>query len=194
MTTSYALERESALLVPPASQSVSSCAREPSASFEALVADEHAYVVRLVGRLLGWRSDVDDLVQEVFVAAFCAWPKFRGDCAARTWLTRIAVNKCRSFARRRWLREKLAAAWHVRQASASRVVSHPADEGETAEHVRRAVQLLRKRDREVIVLHHLEQLSIAEIAAVLKISHNAVEVRLTRARQRLKEILKRELT
>jgi RNA polymerase sigma-70 factor (ECF subfamily) len=193
MTTTYALERESALLVPPASQSVPSRAEETSSSFEAMVAAEHAYVARLVGRLLGWRSDVDDVVQDVFVAAFCAWSKFRGDCAARTWLTRIAVNKCRSFERRRWLREKLAAVWHARQASASRVVSHPADEGETAEHVRRAVQQLRKRDREIVILHHLEQFSIAEIAAVLKISHNAVEVRLTRARQRLKGILRREL-
>jgi RNA polymerase sigma factor (sigma-70 family) len=193
MTTTYALERESALLVPPASQPVPSCADDASASFEALVTAEHAYVARLIGRLLGWRSDVDDLVQEVFVAAFCAWPKFRGDCSARTWLTRNALNKCRSFQRRRWLRDKLAAAWRTRQELTAPIVSHPADERETAEQVRHAVQQLRKRDREVIVLHHLEQLSVAEIAAVLKISHNAVEVRLTRARQRLKEILRREM-
>jgi RNA polymerase sigma-70 factor (ECF subfamily) len=53
-----------------------------------------------------------------------------------------------------------------------------------------AVQRLRPRDREVIVLHYLEQHGLAEMAGLLGISQNAVEVRLHRARQRLKALLK----
>jgi len=55
--------------------------------------------------------------------------------------------------------------------------------------VRQVVQNLRPVDREVIVLHHLEQIPIAEIAKMLGISANAVEVRLHRARQKLKQRL-----
>ena len=154
---------------------------------------EYAYVARLVGRLLGWRRDVDDLVQDVFVSALSAWPRFRGDCTARTWLTRIAVNKCRSHMRRRWLRDRLFAAWQARREPADADVANVADNVETTEQVGRAVGRLRQRDREVIVLHYLEQLSVIDIAGALKISHNAVEVRLSRARQRLKEILKSDL-
>jgi RNA polymerase sigma-70 factor (ECF subfamily) len=191
MNTSHAWELEAALL--PAATHIRdrAAASRDAASFDRLVVEEQAYVARLVGRLAGWRSDVDDLVQEIFVAALGGWPKFRGDCSARTWLTRIALNKCRSYGRRRWLRERLFAAWQANREPAASASNTVAEEQETTEHVRHAVNQLRHRDREVIVLHYLEQLSPAEVAAVLSISQNAVEVRLSRARQRLKQILLR---
>jgi RNA polymerase sigma factor (sigma-70 family) len=192
MNTSHAWEWEAALL--PAATHISdrAAARRDAVSFDRLVVEEQAYVARLVCRLVGWRSDVDDLVQEVFVAALGGWPKFRGDCSARTWLTRIALNKCRSHGRRRWLRERFFASWQADRETAAYANNVVEVEQETAEHVRYAVNQLRQRDREVIVLHYLEQLSPAEVAAVLSISQNAVEVRLTRARKRLKAILSHE--
>jgi RNA polymerase sigma factor (sigma-70 family) len=189
MTTSHVLELESALLtaLPESERAVAS---RDAASFDRLVVAEYDYVARLVGRLLGWQSDADDLVQDVFVSALAAWPQFRGDCAARTWLTRIALNKCRGFQRRRWLRWRLFAAWQARSSASAE--SQHASNDDMAEEVRRAVEQLRQRDREVIVLHYLEQLSVADMARALKVSPNAVEVRLTRARQRLKDILRHD--
>ena len=55
--------------------------------------------------------------------------------------------------------------------------------------VRRALDRLPERDREVLVLRYLEQLSTAEAAAVLGISDGAVKLRLLRALQRLREFL-----
>src|SRR5580765_6655953 len=43
-------------------------------------------------RVLGDRTDLDDLVQEVFVIAFRGLDKFRGDARLSTWLYRICVN------------------------------------------------------------------------------------------------------
>jgi RNA polymerase sigma-70 factor (ECF subfamily) len=193
MNTSHAWELE-ALLLPAATPEIERAAAcRDAASFDRLVVEERAYVSRLVGRLVGWRSDVDDLVQEVFVAALGGWPRFRGECSARTWLTRIALNKCRSYGRRRWLRERLFAAWQANREARGVVSTDTSNKQETAEHVRHAVNQLRQRDREVIILHYLEQLSSAEVAAVLSISQNAVEVRLTRARKRLRAVLSREL-
>jgi RNA polymerase sigma-70 factor (ECF subfamily) len=57
--------------------------------------------------------------------------------------------------------------------------------------VRRALGRLPERDREVLVLRYLEQLSTAEAAAVLGISEGAVKLRLLRALQRLRELLDR---
>lgn len=193
MNTSHAWGLEAALLSPAMHTSERAAASRDAASFDRLVVEEQAYVARLVGRLVGWRSDVDDLVQEVFVAALGGWAKFRGDCSARTWLTRIALNKCRSHGRRRWVRERFVAAWQAQVESAAPVQTASAESREVAEQVRHAVEKLRQRDREVIVLHYLEQLSPADVATVLNISQNAVEVRLTRARRRLKEILSGEL-
>jgi RNA polymerase sigma-70 factor (ECF subfamily) len=193
MNTSHAWKLEAALLPAALPTSERAATVRDAASFDRLVVEEQAYVARLVGRLVGWRSDVDDLVQDVFVAALDGWARFRGDCSQRTWLTRIALNKCRSHSRRRWLRQRLFAAWRTHAESANKAAPPPTENYEIAEQVRIAVEQLRQRDREVIVLHYLEQLSAAEMAAVLTISQNAVEVRLTRARKRLKEIFSREL-
>ena len=83
-------------------------AADPGA-FEQLVADHYASVRRLVFRLLGWRDGGEDVVQEVFLAAFASWRRLRRETSAEFWLKRIAVNKCRSRLRReavraRWLR------------------------------------------------------------------------------------------
>jgi RNA polymerase sigma factor (sigma-70 family) len=192
MNTSHAWKLEAALL--PAAQPLRerATADRDAVSFDRLVAREHAYVARLVGRLVGWRGDVDDLVQDVFVAALGGWARFRGGCAARTWLSRIAINKCRSYGRRRWARQQWLALWQAQTATAESQ-EHPADQQETAEQVRHAIMQLRQRDREVIVLHYLEQMPPSDIAESLNLSRNAVEVRLTRARKRLKEILNRAL-
>jgi RNA polymerase sigma-70 factor (ECF subfamily) len=56
---------------------------------------------------------------------------------------------------------------------------------------RRGLDRLPERDREVLVLRYLEQLSTAEAAAVLGISEGAVKLRLLRALQRLRELLER---
>jgi RNA polymerase sigma-70 factor (ECF subfamily) len=189
MNTSHAWELEAALLSAVQPLSEHATADRDAASFDLMVAREHAYVARLVGRLIGWRGDVDDLAQDVFVAALGGWAKFRGQCSERTWLTRIAINKCRSYGRKHWVRERLFALLQARSTASQ---EDPAVQQETAEQVRHAIMKLRQRDREVIVLHYLEQLSPGDIAESLNLSRNAVEVRLTRARKRLKEILRSE--
>jgi RNA polymerase sigma-70 factor (ECF subfamily) len=193
MNTSHAWKPEAALLPGALYDTMRASAARDAASFDQMVAREHVYIARLVRRLVGWRGDVDDLVQEVFVAALGGWANFRGGCAERTWLTRIALNKCRSYSRKRWVRERLFALWQARSASGAPDASGNAEQQETAEQVRHAITRLPQRDREVIVLHYLEQLSPSDIAQSLHLSRNAVEVRLTRARKRLKETLSHEL-
>ena len=56
-------------------------------------------------------------------------------------------------------------------------------------HVRAGLEQLTVADREVLILRHLEQLSTAETASVLKCSEGAVKVRLLRALRRLRELL-----
>jgi len=70
-----------------------------AAAFEAVVAIHRPRIARLVYRLLGWPADVDDMVQEVFLAALTKCRKFRGESALATWLTVIALNKCRTHRR-----------------------------------------------------------------------------------------------
>ena len=143
--------------------------------FEQLVAMHEPRVRRLAHRLLGWRSgsgsggdDVDDVVQDVFLAALKNLSHFRGEATIATWLTRVTINRCRTHRRRQFLRLR----WLRRPSSETN--APPAHEkaagDETSTKVRQAVQQLSPRDREVIVLCYLEELPVMEIAALLNIS------------------------
>jgi RNA polymerase sigma factor (sigma-70 family) len=165
-------------------------ARTPTecpAEFARLVAEQRERVWRVVYRLLGWGDEVEDVVQEVFVAALRGAAGFRGEADARTWLTAIAIRKCRTHVRKRRLRQRLLG-WLSHKPATSAAVS-PAERHEEAERVRQAVRQLGVRDREVLVLRYLEQMSVKQMSTVLDLAVNAVEVRLTRARQRLKAVL-----
>ena len=166
---------------------------EPRAvDLDALVALHGRRVARLVARLVDRREDVEDLVQETFLAAWNARARFRGECGEATWLARIAVNKCRSH--RRWLgvrRFVRFAPSHEDDDSARREADR--SPGETEEEIRLAVARLPAKYREPIVLRYFEDLSIDEMSQVLGLSRAAVDKRLSRARQQLKEVLKGRL-
>lgn len=158
--------------------------------FERLVALHEPRVRRLARRLLGWRgaSTVDDIVQDVFLAALKNLSRFRGDASVETWLMRITINRCRSHQRRqlltlRWLRKPRGEP----EASAGADARTLTDE--TRSRVRAAVAKLPTKEREVVVLNYLEELPVSEIATLLSLSRGAVDVRLHRARRRLKELL-----
>ena len=69
-------------------------ARDPAALDE-LARREARMVARLIQRLLGPRGDIEDLVQTVFLEACRAFPSFRGESSARTFLGAIAVRVAR---------------------------------------------------------------------------------------------------
>jgi RNA polymerase sigma-70 factor (ECF subfamily) len=162
-------------------------ARGETGAFELLVELYQPRVTRLAHRLLGWAGDVDDVVQDVFLAALRNSGGFRSESSLWTWLTAITLNRCRSGHRRTGLLPKLMAALGRPRAAAA------ADEetlrDEMAREVRSAVAALPPRDREVIVLFYLEHQSSAQMSEVLGVSTNAIGVRLHRARGKLRTAL-----
>jgi RNA polymerase sigma-70 factor (ECF subfamily) len=170
-------------------------AGEPAA-FDEVVGLYQDRVTRLANRLLGWREardacDVDDAVQDVFLAALTNARRYRGGAKGMwPWLATITVNTCRSIRRRAWVRLRFVRELLARAPAAARDGSNDGLEtDERLRQVREAVARLPARDREVIVLHYLEGMRPADIAEVLGASSNAVEVRLHRARAKLKAVL-----
>jgi RNA polymerase sigma-70 factor (ECF subfamily) len=130
----------------------------------------------------------DDLFQEIALALWRALPRFRRECSLRTFVFRIAHNRALThvWQRGRSRTHDMSAAVHVADPSEG-------PERETARRHQRerldaAIRALPVVHRQVLMLA-LEDLSHAEMAAVLGISENAVAVRLTRARQALREAL-----
>jgi RNA polymerase sigma-70 factor (ECF subfamily) len=128
----------------------------------------------------------------VFVAALTHCRRFRGQSSLATWLSAITVNKCRSHQRRRRLGWRLFAGRRVDDACDP--PAPPAADApslaETSAKVRRAVQSLPQKDREVIVLRYFESLTAKEIAALTGASRASVDVRLHRARARLADAMR----
>ena len=159
-------------------------------AFERIVQEHRADVAALANRLLGWPGDVEDVVQNIFLAAFLGLKKFRGECSLRTWLFTITINECRNYRYRQMLRLRL----FVRGREKVSHSSAPSADGmatkrETFEQVRRAVKALPAKYREPVVLKYLQQLASDEIARILGISAGTLQVRLSRARKRLKVTL-----
>ena len=152
-----------------------------------------AGVYRLIVKQVGDADEAMDLTQETFVAGFSALHRYDGDRPFRTWIARIALNKCRDWARRRRVRGFFSRALPLESAHnvASDIPSPDAEAADKRElaRVRGAIDRLPQNLREVLLLRGVDEVSQAEAAVILRVSEKTVETRLYRARTRLRELL-----
>jgi len=168
------------------------------AGFEAAYAEiVRRYRTPLYRLINGSVQDADealDLTQETFVSAHGALRRYDPARPMRSWLSAIALNKCRDWARRRKVRQFFTFARDI-DAVADSVADDRPDQGIAAEdrqelaRLRRAISRLPASLREALVLHTVEGFSQSEAADILGISEKAVETRLRRARIQLHERL-----
>ncbi len=150
-------------------------------------------IYRLVRGHIGDPEEALDLVQECFVSAYKRLDSYDRARPFRAWLSRIAINKCRDWARRRAVRRLLLGSASVDEAGA---VPDPAPRLDEAAADRQELDLLwqaiarlPRNLREPLILRTVEGLSQAETALVLRISEKAVETRVYRARKLLSQRL-----
>jgi RNA polymerase sigma-70 factor, ECF subfamily len=148
----------------------------------------------LVYRTVGRREEVEELVQEIFVKAFLAAPKYNFDASFGTWLMRIAINHCYDHLRRRrasrltYFSEVSEDSEQALEASAeSRTTGGERLEAdvESRELAQKLLERAPPQDRVILSLKELEDLSVEEIAELLKLRPSTVKVRLHRARKRM---------
>ncbi len=164
------------------------------AAYRELLGRHRASVFRLVRGNTGDDDAALDVTQEAFIAAFAALKSYDGTRPFKTWVSRIALNKCRDRARRRAVRRFFSFALPLEAAAAIADESIPADQqiSDRAElaRVKEAISKLPMAIREPLILRTIEGLTQAETAQVLSISEKAVESRLYRARNKLNEVLR----
>jgi RNA polymerase sigma-70 factor (ECF subfamily) len=156
-------------------------------------------VFHFLCRMVGNEDDASDLAQETFVRVFRARASFRNGEKFSTWLFTIAANLARNHFRWRSRHPNVSLeteAGESEQTLGSRLPATdpaPNEQALAAERVaavRTAVSKLPEDLREAVVLCEWEELSVAEAAAILETTSKAVESRLYRARQILRERLK----
>jgi RNA polymerase sigma-70 factor (ECF subfamily) len=165
------------------------------ASFEPLVRKYQPRVFATARRYARRESEVEDIVQEVFVKAFHRLAGYRGEGPFEHWLMRLAVRTCYDFLRRHQRRRETAFADLSEQEAdwLERFVTDPSTAGESAaaarELVRRLFAQLSPPARLVLTLLELEDRSVKEIAALTGWSVPLVKVRAFRARAEMRKRL-----
>ena len=138
----------------------------------------------------GGDADVNDVVQETFLAAFDGGLKaFKGNASLATWLSGVLINRVRKLRRYRRSRPAGPLEDALRQPSANdqALSRSPATQVEQRIDVATMLDSLPPEYREVIVLREWQQMSYAEMASVLGVPERTAETRLTRARRMLRQ-------
>lgn len=148
-------------------------------------------VIRIVRANLPRRAAEEDLAQDIFVKMFDKLDQFKGEVPLEHWVSRIAVNQCLNAIRAQKSRPewRMADLSEEQAAALGAVVqdSHPSNLIGARELVDKLLETLSPKDRLLIRMLEIEELSIDEVRRVTGWSATAIRVRAFRARRRLNE-------
>ncbi len=151
---------------------------------EEFVTAHYPRIFRLLRCLTGRADLAEDLTQQTFVRAWQALANFRNESRLSTWLHRIAYHEYTHWLRDRREHLPLDAAEHL---------AAPALPEEWATLVLpQALAQLTPELRDAFLLYHVQELTIAEAAAILDIAPGTVKSRLFTARHRLRELIEQQ--
>lgn len=170
------------------------------AAFESLVRHFEGMVYSFALQSLRRREDAEDATQEVFLKLWRTLGTWRDEASVKTYIMRIARNTVIDMIRRRNSHPTDSLTVEDDDGEESQLdiadtdtTSNPAADyarREQIEEVRRAIDELEPEHREIIILRDINGLSYAEIAEATGLYPGTVKSRLSRAREKLKEILK----
>jgi RNA polymerase sigma-70 factor, ECF subfamily len=130
-----------------------------------------------------WQQ-AEDITQEIFISAYNNLKDFREQSTMKTWIYRIAINKCKDYVRSwNYTKTQLTNTFYQRSNGLS-----PEEEylqAEQKEQISRMILQLPIKYREVIILYYFKEFSLEEISTTLGINLNTVKSRLRRAKKSL---------
>ncbi len=171
--------------------------RGDTASFEPLLKKYQPRVFATARRYARRESEVEDIVQEVFLKAFHKLNSFRGDAPFEHWLMRLAVRTCYDFLRAHQRNREMSLADFTDEQTdwLDHFAANPADASENAaaarELVEKVLAQLSPAARLVITLLEIEDRSVKEVAALTGWSVPVVKIRAFRARAQMRKCLEK---
>jgi RNA polymerase sigma-70 factor (ECF subfamily) len=157
--------------------------RDPGTTFDEVFEHEYARLLRTARLIVGDEGRAREIVQESFARALVRWDRIGGYDSPAAWLLTVTVRQAvrsRAHARREVPPSDDGPAHAARG---------PADSVEAHVLVGQGLEQLSAQQRAVVVLHYLEDLSVAEVADRLGVRPGTVKTQLSRARARLAEVL-----
>jgi RNA polymerase sigma-70 factor (ECF subfamily) len=165
-------------------------------AFEQLVCMHDKQVLSIAARFAGNFEDAKDIYQEVFIKVYRGIRNFRFQSALSTWIHRITVNVCLSYAQRR--RSPPLIPIERGNSDTGSVVQIPDEEARTdgrllqreiSDRIGQALKTLPPKQRLVFTLRHYHGHQLKEIAAVMKCTEGTVKRYLFDATRRMREQL-----
>jgi len=179
------------------------CRKGDLAAFECLVERHQRMMINVAFRMTGVYEDACDIVQDAFIAAWRKIGDFRAEAKFSTWLTAIVINLSRNRLQQMQQRERREA-YSLNAPlpgsdcdrvpdppSGARSVLEQLEEAELRRHLQHCIDALSPEFREVLVLRDMQELSYDEVGGALKLREGTVKSRLFRARDAVKECLKK---
>lgn len=169
-----------------------------AAAFRELVENCQESVFQMALELTRDWDDADELSQQVFIKAYHALPRFRGDAKLMSWLYRILMNTYIDHTRKSRVAKWSSASNDVESVTQPEMVAANEAAGnpeaqaaahQIQEHIDRALQALAPQQRSVFIMRHYHDLPLKEIAAIMGISLGTVKSQLFRAVQRMQKEL-----
>lgn len=159
-----------------------------TAAYATLVGRYRAQFARYAMRMLGTREDAEEALQDAFVRAYRSLARCDDPERFGSWLFRILANRCRTTGARRGRREKT----FIRDDAAllDAAHEHPAERSAWREEIDRALAQLDADQREAFLLKHVEDLGYEEMAELTGVGVSALKMRVKRACERMRVLLK----
>jgi len=177
------------------SELIAAVLKGDAASFEPLIVKYQPRVFATARRYARRESEVEDIVQEIFLKAFNKLSSFRGEAPFEHWLMRLAVRTCYDFLRGHKRNRETAFSELTEPETEwlDRFVVQPDSASENAdaarELVNRILEHLSPPARLIITLLEIEERSVKEISALTGWSVPLVKVRAFRARAEMRKIV-----
>lgn len=178
---------------PTATTAQQSIPADPMARSKPTSASSHATrnrLVRLAFRFVWNLDDAEDIAQDALATAHEQRGTLRDDEKWWTWICRILVHRCHEHGRRELRRQHHEPALWAESIRRSKDYEK-SGEGDRADWLQRFIGELPRRQREVIVLRHLQGMSYGQVAAILGVKPATARVHAQAAREALREMILR---
>lgn len=158
-------------------------------AFEELYARYRQPITRLVANIVRYPEIVPDLVQEIFTKVYFAMEGFTPGLPFRPWLYRVATNYCVDYLRKRKRQPPQVSTTAEAGKEQDWMLPDPAVDAlrqvVSSDLAGKLLRGLKPRDRMLLVMKEMQEMSLEEIASVTHMGLSAVKVALFRARKRM---------
>lgn len=165
-------------------------------TFEQIYHSNRAYVYNLVLQYVHKIEDAEEITQDVFISVYKKLDTFRNRSKISTWIYKIAVNKSLDYIKAKKAKKRLSFITSLREDNSSIPgeelinFNHPGVLMENEESLRqlfRIINTLNEKQKKVIILTKIEEMSISETAKIMELSPKAVQSLLQRAKNNIRD-------